>query len=89
MLTSRRINGNTALTYGLVDHAWPDEEFDSRLDALTAEIVANSWGTNRRVKRLLGLAANSPRGAALALERTRPWGLPEDSAERRAKGVKR
>jgi enoyl-CoA hydratase/carnithine racemase len=82
MFTSRRIDGTTAASIGLVDRAVPDDELDAAVDALAAEILRNSPGTNRRVKRLLADHADPARTAALLHERARPYGVPEDMQSR-------
>jgi len=82
MFTSRRIDGATAAAIGLVDRAVPDDELDAAVDALASEIARNSPGTNRRVKRLLADRAERTRTEALLHERTLPYGLPEDMADR-------
>lgn len=88
MFTSRRITGAEAAEIGLIDHAVPVNELDARVDALAAEIVANSWGTNRIDKQLLRDATRMSRNDALINERRRPYGSPEDMAER-MKGPKK
>jgi enoyl-CoA hydratase/carnithine racemase len=60
----------------------PDDELDAAVDALAAEILRNSPGTNRRVKRLLADHADPARTAALLHERARPYGVPEDMQTR-------
>jgi 1,4-dihydroxy-2-naphthoyl-CoA synthase len=85
MFTSRRITGRQALDWGLVDHCLADTELDAFIAGLVAEVVANSSGTNRIVKRLLAEAANRNYQDALAFERTLPFGLPTDMAQRMAK----
>lgn len=88
MFTSRRISGTEAAEIGLVDHAVPAGELDATVDALAAEIVANSWGTNRIDKKLLRDASRMSRHDALINERLRPYGAPEGMAER-MKGPKK
>jgi enoyl-CoA hydratase len=85
MFTARRINGVEAAAIGLVDRCVADDALDSSVATLTAEIVANSWGTNRINKQNIALAATMPRPAALAIERTLPFGRPTDTAERMAR----
>ncbi len=80
--TSRRISGADARALGLVDHAVPADELDARVESLAAEIVENSWGTNRIFKQLLAANADVPRAHALAFERQAPFGMPEDRKER-------
>jgi enoyl-CoA hydratase len=86
MFTSRRIDAATAATIGLVDRSVPDDELDSTVDALVAEILANSRGTNRIVKRLVADGAERTRQDALLHERALPHGLPADTAERMRSG---
>ena len=88
MFTSRRITGTEAAEIGLIDHAVPADDLDTRVDALAAEIVANSWGTNRIDKLLLRDATRMSRNDALINERRRPYGAPEDMAYR-MKGPKK
>jgi enoyl-CoA hydratase/carnithine racemase len=85
MFTARRIDANAARAIGLVDRAVPDDELDDAVDTLTAEITANSAGTNRIVKRLLRERMERNRPDALAYERSSPHGVPEDMAERMAR----
>ena len=86
MFTSRRISGATAQEIGLVDVAVPEDELDSEVARMAAEILMNSPGTNRRVKLLIADRSERPRIDALLHERTLPHGLPEDMAERLAGG---
>lgn len=86
MFTSRRVDGTTAARIGLVDLAVPDDELERTVADLAAEILANSPGTNRRVKALLNANADLPRTEALLHERSLPYGLPEDMDERMARG---
>ena len=86
MFTSRRIDGTTAAEIGLVDVAVPDDELDDTVARLAAEILANSPGTNRRVKRLIADRSDLSRTEALLHERSLPHGLPEDMATRMAGG---
>jgi enoyl-CoA hydratase len=82
MYTSRRIGGAEAAAIGLVDVCTPDDGLDGAVAALAAELLANSWGTNRIVKRLIADRDGRTRAEALAHERALPYGLPEDTAER-------
>jgi enoyl-CoA hydratase/carnithine racemase len=86
MFTSRRIDATTAAAIGLVDVVAPDDELDATVDRLAAEILANSPGTNRRVKRLIADREERTRTEALLHERTLPYGLPEDMQERMSRG---
>jgi enoyl-CoA hydratase/carnithine racemase len=85
MFTSRRIDAAEAARLGLIDHVAPDDDLDRAVAHLSSEILANSRGTNRIDKALIAAHANSSRGAALELERTTPFGLPDDMAERMAR----
>jgi enoyl-CoA hydratase/carnithine racemase len=87
MFTSCRISGEEAAAIGLVDRCVDDEELDRHIDVLSTGIVANSWGTNRRVKKLLADGARLERGEALARERELPYGMPEDQAQRMSRPV--
>ncbi|WP_162941907.1 enoyl-CoA hydratase/isomerase family protein [Desertimonas flava] len=82
MFTSRRISGTDAAAIGLVDRAVPDDQLDDAVAALAAEILANSWGTNRIDKLLLAAGVDRTRTEALLHERELPYGLPADMAER-------
>ncbi len=82
MYTSRRILGAEAAEIGLVDRAVPDDELAATVSSLAAEIAANSPGTNRRVKQLIAAHDDMTRTDALLHERSLPFGMPEDSAER-------
>ncbi|MDJ0786879.1 MAG: enoyl-CoA hydratase/isomerase family protein [Myxococcota bacterium] len=82
MFTSRRIDGAEAAAIGLVDRAVPADGLDAAVAELASEITANSPGTNRIAKALLAGHADRSRSDALLLERNRPYGAPEDRAER-------
>ena len=82
MFTSRRVDAVEARTIGLVDRIVDDDQLDSAATELAALIAANSPGTNRIVKRLVADRHGMTREAALLHERERPYGRPEDMAER-------
>jgi enoyl-CoA hydratase len=86
MFTSRRITGAEAAGIGLVDHCVSDDDLDSTVDALASEVLANSRGTNRIVKRLIDDREQRTRGDALLHERALPHGMPDDMADRMARG---
>lgn len=86
MFTSRRIGGREAAAIGLVDRCVPEGELDGAVEALAAEIVANSAGTNRIVKRLIADRSERTRDAALLHEREMPHGRPDDMADRMRSG---
>ena len=83
MFTSRRVSASHAVGIGLIDRCVPDDALDETIAVLAAEILANSWGTNRIVKALVAEASTRTRQGALVFERTVPFGRPEDTAERR------
>jgi enoyl-CoA hydratase/carnithine racemase len=86
MFTSRRISGREAEEIGLVDHCVSEGELENMVTELAAEIVANSAGTNRIVKRLIADRTERTRDAALLHERDMPHGRPDDMAERMRSG---
>ena len=86
MYTSRRLSAREACDFGLVDYCVADDQLDVRIDALCKEILSNSKGTNRIVKALIADGDVRSRPAALIHERLRPYGRPEDMAERMKAG---
>lgn len=86
MFTSRRLSGPEAAAIGLVDLVVADDELDAAVATLAAEILANSWGTNRIDKALLAAGADRTRTDALLHERGLPFDLPPDMAERMGAG---
>ena len=86
MFTSRRIDGREAAAIGLVDRCVPDDGLDGAVDELAREILANSRGTNRIVKRLIATQSDLDRTGALLHERSVPFGLPDDMSERMSRG---
>jgi len=83
MFTGRRIAGTEAAAIGLIDRVVDDDALDAAVATLASTILNNSAGTNRIDKALL---AGPPGGASrvehLAWERSMPFGLPDDMAER-------
>ncbi len=85
MFTSRRISGVEAAAIGLVDRVVADDELDNAVTTLGREILTNSRGTNRIVKQLIASQSDMARTAALEHERSLPFGMPDDMAERMAR----
>jgi enoyl-CoA hydratase len=86
MFTSQRVSGREAAAISLVDQCVCDDKLDQSVAALAGGILANSWGTNRIDKRLLAVRRECGRGEALVHERTMPYGMPDDAADRMRKG---
>ena len=53
MFSSRSYSGVEAAAMGLANFAVPEAELDSKVDALCADIIANSARSNREVKKLM------------------------------------
>jgi enoyl-CoA hydratase len=87
MFTSQRLRSAQALAIGLIDQVVAEDELDAAVRALTAQISANSRGSNRIVKKLLRDGLRPFRQDLLDRERTVPYGLPEDIAERLARPI--
>ncbi|HEY5108240.1 MAG TPA: enoyl-CoA hydratase/isomerase family protein [Acidimicrobiales bacterium] len=86
MFTSQRVGGTEAAAIGLVDRCVPDDGLDAAVAELVTGILANSWGTNRIDKQLLADRGERTRAEALVHERTMPYGMPDDAAERMREG---
>ena len=82
MLTCRTISGREAAAIGLANECVTDAEFDARLAALAAEILANSWFSHRANKRLLIDTDGLALGEGLAHEVFRGQGRGPDMTER-------
>ena len=68
MFTCRTYSGREAAEIGLANICVPDNEFDAQLEALSAQILANSWFSHRANKRLLRDTDGLPLEAGLARE---------------------
>ena len=68
MLTCRTYSGAQALAMGLANFCFADESFDSELDKLIGEILANSWFSHRANKKLLADTDGLAMSAGLAHE---------------------
>jgi len=86
MFTSQRVGGTEAAAMGLVDRCVPDDGLDAAVADLAGTILANSWGTNRIDKQLIADRGERTRAEALVHERSMPYGMPEDAAERMRSG---
>lgn len=53
MFSSRTYSGTEAAAMGLANRAVPDDELDVYVEALCADITANSMRSNREIKKLL------------------------------------
>ena len=82
MLSCRSYSGRQAEAMHLANFCWPDDRFDMELDALCADIMANSRYSNQVNKRALieidGLSLHD----AHALEMFKNEGLAPDAAKR-------
>jgi enoyl-CoA hydratase/carnithine racemase len=86
MFTSQRVSATEAASMGLVDQCVPVDRLDQTVADLAGAVLANSWGTNRIDKRLLADRWERTRPQALVHERTMPYGMPDDAAERMRRG---
>lgn len=84
LLTARPYSGAEALAMGLADICVADDVFDAELRKLTDGILAQSWISYRRYKRLLIETDGMPLAAGLAYEVYRSPGRGPDTAERLA-----
>ena len=82
MFTCRTVGGREAAEIGLADFCVPDAEFDTRLDALAGQILANSWFSHRANKRLLVNTDGLSQADGLAYEIFRGEGRGPDMADR-------
>jgi enoyl-CoA hydratase len=82
MFTCRTWTGREAETIGLANVCVPDAEFDAALDALAAQILANSWFSNRANKRLAMETDGLTLEAGLAHEIYRSEGRGPDMQDR-------
>jgi enoyl-CoA hydratase len=82
MYSCRNYSGVQAEHMHLVNFCYPDAQFDAELEALSADILGNSWYANQVTKQALlavdGLGLNESH----ALELFKNEGLAPDSAQR-------
>jgi len=82
MFTARRITGIEAAEIGLVNRAVADDDLESEVTEVAAQILANSWDTSRINKSMLADTVSMSRTEALAYERSAPYGRPRDMMDR-------
>ena len=81
----RRVSGPEAERIGLALRCVPDKDLEAAVGELATQIVSGSRDTHRMTKALYAARPSMSRSAALAYERTRPFGLPRDSEQRRSR----
>ena len=89
MFTCRTYSGREAHDMHLVNFCWPEQQFESELAALAADILANSWYSNQVDKRALLESDGLTLHDAHALNLFKNEGLAPDAAQRVAKFLKR
>jgi enoyl-CoA hydratase/carnithine racemase len=89
MFTCRTYSGREAEAIGLANFAVPDDEFESALEALTAQILENSSFSHAANKRLLSATDGMSQTAGLAHEIYHGEGRGPDMAERIAAFTRR
>ena len=62
------------------------DQLDATIEVLAHEVLSNSSGTNRIVKQLIDDRSQRTRADALLHERSLPHGMPDDTADRMARG---
>ena len=88
MYTCRRYSGAEAFDMHLANFCFPDEEFEAGLAGLAADILANSWYSNRVDKRALIESDRLTLRDAHALSLFKNEGLAPDAAQRVARFFK-
>jgi enoyl-CoA hydratase len=82
MYTCRSYSGAAAYDMHLANFCFPDAEFESGLSGVVADILANSWYSNRVNKRALLESDGLTLHDAQALELFKNEGLAPDAAQR-------
>lgn len=82
MFTCRTYTGREAQAMGLAEICVEDSRFESELETLLKEILANSWHSHRANKRLLMETDGLPLAAGLAHEVYRSAGFGPDFRDR-------
>jgi enoyl-CoA hydratase len=88
MFTCRTYSGREAHEMHLVNFCYTDQEFESELASLAADILANSWYSNQVNKRALLESDSLTLAGAHALALFKNEGLAPDAAQRVAKFLK-
>jgi len=68
MLTCKTYTGQEAVSFGLVNFCWPDDDFDAELKKLAGSMLRLSWFTHRSNKEILSKTDGLPLQAGLAIE---------------------
>lgn len=84
MFTGRQVSGLEAHAIGLVNRCVPDDDLETAVAGLAAEIAANSWHTLRADKRLVNEGQRYTLSEGLAYERKTSPGAGPDMAQRLA-----
>ena len=82
IFTCRTISGKEAEDIHLANFCFPDDRFEAELSALSQQIIANSWYSNRVNKRVLILTDALPLHEANALDIFKNDGLAPDAEQR-------
>lgn len=89
MMTGVAVDADAALAMGLVDLLAGEGGLDAEVSVFAEAILANSWHTNRAVKRLLTDTEGMPLATGLAHEHYRSPGNAPDHQERIARFSKK
>jgi enoyl-CoA hydratase/carnithine racemase len=89
MFTCRSYSGREARAMHLVNFCYPDDRFETELESLCSDILANSWYANQVNKRALQASDGLTLRAAHALEMFKNEGLAPDAEQRVAQFFKR
>ncbi len=89
IFTCRAISGAEAKNINLANFCFPDDRFEAELSLLSAQIISNSWYSNRVNKRVLIETDALPLHEAHALEIFKNEGLAPDAEQRVAKFFER
>ena len=89
MFTCRSYSGTQAHEMHLANFCFTDDQFESELSRLSADIIANSWYANQVSKRALIASDGLSLGDSHELELFKNEGLAPDAAQRVARFFKR